>query len=105
MSSVAMGAEVGFVALLGFLSPFQGRGRYEGRVLNVHPALVPAFSGKGFYGRRVHDTCYRRAYYDAGLFVESWDDQGAQKGFEPQKRCHRPDLIDGCNQCCGIPLR
>lgn len=42
------------VCLLGFLSPFELRERYEGRVLNVHPALIPAFSGKGFYGHHVH---------------------------------------------------
>ncbi len=47
---------VDLVALLGFLSPFETRGRYDGRALNVHPALVPAFSGKGFYGRRVHEA-------------------------------------------------
>jgi len=44
------------VCLLGFLSPFELRGRYEGRALNVHPALVPAFSGKGFYGHHVHEA-------------------------------------------------
>ena len=32
------------------------RGRFEGRCLNVHPALIPAFSGKGYYGRRVHEA-------------------------------------------------
>ena len=44
------------VCLLGFLSPFELRGRYAGRVLNVHPALIPAFSGKGFYGHHVHEA-------------------------------------------------
>lgn len=44
------------VCLLGFLSPFELRGRYEGRVLNVHPALIPAFSGEGFYGHHVHEA-------------------------------------------------
>ena len=44
------------VLLLGFLSPFELRGRYEGRALNVHPALIPAFSGKGFYGHHVHQA-------------------------------------------------
>lgn len=47
---------VELVALLGFLSPFETRGRYDGRALNVHPALLPAFSGKGFYGHRVHEA-------------------------------------------------
>jgi len=36
---------------------------------------------KEFYGRRVHDTCYRRPNYDAGLFVESFDDENARKGY------------------------
>ena len=44
------------VCLLGFLSPFELRERYLGRALNVHPALIPAFSGKGFYGHRVHEA-------------------------------------------------
>lgn len=44
------------VCLLGFLSVFELRGRYAGRTLNVHPALIPAFSGKGFYGRHVHEA-------------------------------------------------
>ncbi len=44
------------ICLLGFLSPFELRGRYEGRVLNVHPALIPAFSGQGFYGHHVHEA-------------------------------------------------
>lgn len=52
------------VCLLGFLSPFQLRGRYEGRALNVHPSLIPAFAGKGFYGARVH-----RAVLEAGVKV------------------------------------
>ena len=30
--------------------------RYEGRVLNLHPALLPKFGGKGMYGRRVHEA-------------------------------------------------
>lgn len=46
--------ELDLVLLLGFLSPFETRGRFDGRALNVHPALVPAFSGRGCYGHRVH---------------------------------------------------
>jgi formyltetrahydrofolate-dependent phosphoribosylglycinamide formyltransferase len=69
----------GLIALLGFLSPFQTRGRYDGRTLNVHPALIPAFCGKGMYGHRVHE-----AVLDAGVklsgatvhFVNDEYDQG-----------------------------
>ena len=44
------------MACLGFLSPLELRGRFEGRAINTHPALIPAFCGKGFYGHRVHDA-------------------------------------------------
>ena len=56
--------EVDFVACLGFLSPFETRGKFDGRAINVHPALVPAFSGQGYYGRRVYD-----AVLEAGVKV------------------------------------
>ncbi len=56
--------EIDLVALLGFLSLFELRGKFEGRTLNVHPALLPAFGGEGFYGERVH-----RAVLEAGVKV------------------------------------
>ena len=34
-----------------------------------------------FYGQRIHDKCYRRAHFDAGEFVQSWDDDAARKGY------------------------
>ena len=67
------------VLLLGFLSPFETRGRYEGRALNVHPALVPAFCGKGFYGHRVHEAVLEAGVKLTGAtvhFVDSEYDHG-----------------------------
>ncbi len=50
-----------------------------------------------FYSRRVHDTCYRRPNYDAGLFVESWDDENARKGFCLYKMgCRGPVTYNAC---------
>lgn len=63
------------VALLGFLSPFQLRGRYEGRALNVHPALVPAFSGRGFYGARVHAAVLEAGAKVSGATVHFVDEE------------------------------
>ena len=45
------------------------------------PELDNVGRPKVFYGRRVHDTCYRRPAYDAGLFVQSFDDENARKGY------------------------
>ena len=57
------------VCLLGFLSIFELRGRYEGKCLNVHPALVPAFSGKGFYGHHVHEAVLEKGVKLSGATV------------------------------------
>jgi len=67
--------DVEFVALLGFLSPFQPRGRYEGRTINVHPALIPAFSGQGFYGKHVYDAVFAAGVKLTGATVHFVDDE------------------------------
>jgi len=71
--------DVDFVALLGFLSPFETRGRYDGRTINVHPALIPAFCGRGFYGRRVHEAVLESGVKVTGAtvhFVDAEYDHG-----------------------------
>lgn len=65
---------VEFVALLGFLSPFQPRG-YLGRAINVHPALIPAFSGPGMFGKRVHDAVLARGVKLTGATVHFVDEE------------------------------
>lgn len=42
------------VCLAGFLKLYLFPPRYAGKILNIHPALLPAFGGKGYYGDRVH---------------------------------------------------
>lgn len=52
---------------------------------------------KAFYSKRVHDSCYRRPYYDAGLFVESFDDENAKKGYCLYKMgCRGPVTYNSC---------
>ncbi len=53
---------------------------------------------KMFYGQRIHDKCYRRSYFDAGQFVESWDDDGARKGWCLYKMgCRGPSTYNSCS--------
>ncbi len=49
---------VDLIILAGFLSILSGdfTRRYENRILNVHPALIPSFCGKGMYGLHVHEA-------------------------------------------------
>ncbi|HEX5668240.1 MAG TPA: hydrogenase small subunit [Chitinophagaceae bacterium] len=52
---------------------------------------------KAFYSKRVHDSCYRRPYFDAGLFVESFDDENAKKGYCLYKvGCKGPSTYNAC---------
>ncbi len=57
-------AEVDYVAMAGFLKLAPVPNDFEGRVLNIHPALIPSFCGHGMYGDRVH-----QAVLDAGVKV------------------------------------
>jgi hydrogenase small subunit len=62
------------------------------------PALDSQGRPREFYSRRVHDTCYRRANYDAGLFVEAWDDENARKGYCLYKMgCRGPLTYNACS--------
>jgi formyltetrahydrofolate-dependent phosphoribosylglycinamide formyltransferase len=65
---------VDLVVLAGFLSLFQPRARYAGRVMNIHPALVPAFCGAGFYGRKVHEAVLASGVRVSGCTVHFADD-------------------------------
>lgn len=61
------------------------------------PQLDSLGRPKAFYSRRVHDTCYRRPNYDAGLFVESFDDENARKGYCLYKvGCRGPSTYNSC---------
>jgi phosphoribosylglycinamide formyltransferase-1 len=66
---------VDLVVLAGFLSLFQPRARYAGRVMNIHPALIPAFCGPGFYGARVHQAVIESGVRVSGCTVHFADDQ------------------------------
>ncbi len=53
---------------------------------------------KMFYGQRIHDKCYRRGHFDAGQYVEKWDDEGARKGYCLYKMgCKGPTTYNACS--------
>ena len=59
------------VVLAGFLSILSADfvARYPDRIVNVHPSLIPAFCGKGFYGLKVHEEALRRGVKVTGATV------------------------------------
>ena len=53
---------------------------------------------KMFYSQRIHDKCYRRPHFDAGQFVEQWDDAGARAGYCLYKvGCKGPTTYNACS--------
>ena len=67
--------QIDLVACLGFLSPFELRGYFQGRAINTHPALIPAFCGKGFYGHRVHEAVIASGAKVSGATVHFVDEE------------------------------
>ena len=64
-------AEADLVVLAGFLTIIdeQVYERFPNRILNVHPALIPSFCGKGYYGLRVHEAALEKGVRVSGATV------------------------------------
>jgi phosphoribosylglycinamide formyltransferase-1 len=50
------GAKVDLICLAGWLNLLTIPPRYDGRIMNIHPSLLPSFGGKGMYGHKVHQA-------------------------------------------------
>ena len=81
------------IVLAGFLVaiPEAMTRKYEGRIINIHPSLIPSFCGKGYYGLKVHEAALARGVKVTGAtvhYVDSGMDTGPiilQKAVEVKK--------------------
>lgn len=86
-------SEADLVVLAGYLVniPPEIVDAYEGRMINIHPSLIPSFCGTGFYGLKVHEAVLRRGVKITGAtvhFVDKGTDTGPillQKAVEVQE--------------------
>ena len=64
------------IVLAGFLTILSPgfTGAYAGRILNVHPSLIPAFCGRGYYGLKVHEAALARGVKLTGATVHFVDE-------------------------------
>ena len=92
--------DIGLIVLAGFLrilSP-EFTARWPRRILNIHPSLIPAFCGRGYYGLRVHEAALARGVKLTGAtvhFVNEIPDGGEiilQKAV-PVLPCDTPELL------------
>ena len=82
--------KIDLIVLAGFMSILSERftSRYDHRILNIHPSLIPSFCGTGYYGLRVHEAALEKGVKVTGAtvhFVNEIPDGGeiiAQKAVE-----------------------
>ncbi len=84
-------AELGtdYIILAGFLLKVPGYllEAYPGRILNIHPALLPAYGGKGMYGDNVHRAVIAAGEKESGITIHVVDDQYDHGRIIYQARC------------------
>ena len=71
---------IDWIVLAGFLKLFPELPEYAGRVINIHPALLPRYGGKGMYGMRVHEAVFAAQELESGAtvhFASEHYDEGA----------------------------
>ncbi len=81
----AAGAEL--VVMAGFLKHVLIPHDFEGRVINIHPSLLPSFGGSGMYGSRVHQAAIDRGVKVSGCTVHFVDNQYDHGPILLQRTC------------------
>ncbi len=85
---------VDFIVLAGFLwlIPQPVLEAYPGRIVNIHPALLPAYGGKGMYGRRVHEAVIKNGDKKSGVTVHLVNEEYDAGNILFQEEC---DVLPG----------
>ena len=68
--------QIDFIALAGYLKkiPINILQAYERNVINIHPALLPKYGGKGMYGKRVHEAVIENKESESGITIHYVDE-------------------------------
>lgn len=75
LSALMARYQIDYIVLAGYLEilPAVFVSQFDKRIINIHPSLIPAFCGSGFYGRHVHDAVYRAGVKLSGATVHFVD--------------------------------
>jgi phosphoribosylglycinamide formyltransferase-1 len=78
---------IDWVVLAGYLKLIQIPPEYAGRIVNIHPALLPKFGGPNMYGDRVHEAVIRSGATESGCTVHLVNDQYDRGPILLQRTC------------------
>jgi phosphoribosylglycinamide formyltransferase-1 len=95
---ILLGSKIDLVVLAGFLwlVPENILERYEGRIVNIHPALLPRYGGKGMYGDKVHKAVLENRDSESGItihYVNRYYDEG-DIIFQTKCRVGKDDTVE-----------
>ncbi len=82
-------AGIFFIALAGFLwkIPQSIINVYRNRIINIHPALLPAYGGKGMYGAKVHEAVIQDGVHESGITIHKVDEHYDNGDIVFQAKC------------------
>ena len=86
-TELLLGARVELVALAGYLCLYHLPDELLGKVLNVHPALLPSFGGQGMYGHHVHEAVLAHGCKVSGCTVHVADNEYDHGPIVVQRAC------------------
>lgn len=68
--------KINFIVLAGFLWKIPSKiiSAYQGNIINIHPALLPDFGGKGMYGEKVHEAVIKAGKKESGITIHYVDE-------------------------------
>ena len=77
LKQILLKAKVDLICLSGYMKmiPKNIVAHFENQILNIHPALLPDFGGKGFYGMKVHEAVIQSKVSESGVTIHFVDDQ------------------------------
>jgi phosphoribosylglycinamide formyltransferase 1 len=81
--------EIEYIILAGFLWMVPGAvlNAYPDRILNIHPALLPRYGGKGMYGMKVHETVIANQDKESGISIHKVNERYDEGEILFQARC------------------
>lgn len=101
----------GWIVLAGYLQLVAIPPGFEGRVVNIHPALLPKFGGPGMHGHHVHEAVLAAGETESGCTVHLCDDRFDTGPIVLQRRCpvepgDTPDTLAArvfAEECVALP--
>ncbi|MGL4632751.1 MAG: phosphoribosylglycinamide formyltransferase [Leadbetterella sp.] len=81
--------DIDYIILAGYLWLIPGFlvNKYPNKIINIHPALLPKYGGKGMYGQHVHEAVYNNKEKESGITIHFVNEQYDKGEFIFQATC------------------